>query len=177
VSLPLVLPPTVLGFYLLLLLGPAGLVGRWFESATGARLVFSFPGLVVGSAVYSLPFMVAPIESALAALPASLSEASWTLGKSRWETFRRVLLPNARGGVLAGALLCFAHTVGEFGVVLMIGGGIPGSTRVASVALFDEVQAMDYRTAHLHALGLLACVLPVLVVLQALRRRSSAEVL
>ncbi|MDE2490238.1 MAG: molybdate ABC transporter permease subunit [Elusimicrobia bacterium] len=176
-SLPLVLPPTVLGFYLLILLGPAGVLGRWLESATGTRLVFSFPGLVVGSAIYSLPFMVQPIENALAALPASLSEASWTLGKSRRETLRRVLLPNARGGVLTGALLCFAHTIGEFGVVLMIGGGIPGRTRVASVALFNEVEAMDYRAARLHALALLAAVLPVLLALELYRSRSSSEAL
>lgn len=171
VSLPLVLPPTVLGFYLLMLLGPAGPSGRWLESVLGTRLVFSFPGLVIGSVFYSLPFMVQPIEGALAALPPSLAEAAWVLGKSRWQTFWHVLLPNVRPAVLTASLLSFAHTIGEFGVVLMIGGSIPGRTRVASIALFAEVEAMNYAAAHRHALILLAVTLPVLVALQFYRRR------
>lgn len=171
VSLPLVLPPTVLGFYLLMLLGPAWPTGRWLESALGARLVFSFPGLVVGSVVYSLPFMVQPIETALEALPPSLAEASWVLGKSRWETFWRVLLPNVRFAVLTASLLSFAHTIGEFGVVLMIGGSIPGRTRVASIAIFSEVESMNYAAAHRHALVLLAAAFPVLLALRLYRRR------
>lgn len=171
VSLPLVLPPTVLGFYLLMLLGPAGPIGRWVESVLGTRLVFSFPGLVIGSVFYSLPFMVQPIEGALAALPPSLAEAAWVLGKSRWQTFWHVLLPNVRPAVLTASLLSFAHTIGEFGVVLMIGGSIPGRTRVASIALFAEVEAMNYAAAHRHALILLAVTLPVLVALQFYRRR------
>ncbi|MBI2385689.1 MAG: molybdate ABC transporter permease subunit [Elusimicrobia bacterium] len=171
VSLPLVLPPTVLGFYLLMLLGPAGPFGRWLESVLGLRLVFSFPGLVIGSVFYSLPFMVQPIETALAALPPSLAEAAYVLGKTRWETFWRVLLPNVRPAVLTAAVLSFAHTIGEFGVVLMIGGSIPGRTRVASIAIFAEVESMNYAMAHRHALILLAVTLPVLLALQIYRRR------
>jgi molybdate transport system permease protein len=173
VSLPLVLPPTVLGFYLLLSLGPASHLGRWIESAFGARLVFSFGGLVIGSVIYSLPFMVHPIEAALAALPTSLAEASCILGKSRWETFWCVQLPNIRPAVLAGVVLSFAHTIGEFGLVLMIGGAIPGRTRVASIAVFNAVEAMDYGTAKRYALVLLAVTFPVLAALELYRRRST----
>ncbi len=174
VALPLVLPPTVIGFYLLMLLGPAGPLGLWLEGVLGVRLVFSFPGLVIGSVLYSLPFMVQPIEAALSALPSSLAEASYVLGKSRWRTFWRVLLPNVRPAVLTAAIISFAHTIGEFGVVLMIGGSIPGSTRVASIALFAEVESMDYALAHRHALILLAATLPVLLALQIYRRRCVA---
>lgn len=169
VSLPLVLPPTVLGFYLLLLLGPRGPAGRLCEALGGPRLVFSFPGLVVGSTLFSLPFMVHPVEAALAALPPSLAEAAAVLGKGRAETFRRVLLPNVRPAVLAGAVMAFAHTVGEFGVVLMLGGGIPGETRVASVAVYSEVEALRYGEAHRHALALLLLAFPVLLGLRRLR--------
>jgi molybdate transport system permease protein len=172
VALPLVLPPTVLGFYLLVLLGPMSPVGRLLEAAVGARLVFSFPGLVIGSAVYSLPFMVQPVESALAALPPSLAEAAAALGKSRWQTFWRVLLPNIRPALLAGIVLTFAHTIGEFGVVLMLGGAIPGRTQVASIAVFNEVEAMNYGAAAKYSLVLLAVALPVLVAAQAFRRRE-----
>jgi molybdate transport system permease protein len=172
VSLPLVLPPTVLGFYLLVLLGPASPLGRLIENVIGARLVFTFGGLLVGSVVYSLPFMVHPIETALAALPSSLAEAACILGKSRWETFWRVQLPNIRPAVLAGVVLSFAHTVGEFGVVLMIGGAIPGRTKVASIAVFNEVESLNYGVANRYALVLLAVTFPVLVVLEYYRRRS-----
>lgn len=172
VSLPLVLPPTVLGFYLLVLLGPTSPLGRLIERVAGARLVFSFPGLVVGSCVYSLPFMVQPVETALAALPSSLAEAAAVLGKSRWTAFWRVLLPNVRPAVLAGAVLTFAHTVGEFGVVLMIGGAIPGRTEVASIAVFNRVEALDYAAAGRYALVLLAVTFPVLLALQLYRRRA-----
>lgn len=173
VALPLVLPPTVLGFYLLVLLGPMSPVGRWLESVLGARLVFSFPGLVIGSTIYSLPFMVQPVESALAALPPSLAEAAAALGKSRWQTFWRVLLPNIRPALLAGVVLTFAHTVGEFGVVLMLGGAIPGRTQVASIAVFNEVEAMNYAAAARYSLVLLAVALPVLIAAQAFRRREA----
>jgi molybdate transport system permease protein len=173
VSLPLVLPPTVLGFYLLVALGPASPLGRWLERVVGTRLVFSFGGLVVGSVLYSLPFMVYPIEMALAALPPSLTEASFILGKSCWETFWRVQLPNIRPAVLAGMGLSFAHTIGEFGLVLMIGGSIPGRTRVASIAVFNAVEAMDYGVANRYALVLLAVTFPALAALELYRRRST----
>lgn len=169
VSLPLVLPPTVLGFYLLLLLGPRGPAGRLCEALGGPRLVFSFIGLVIGSVLYSLPFMVHPLEAALAELPPSLAEAAAVLGKSRWETFRRVLLPNVRPALLGGVVMTFAHTLGEFGVVLMLGGGIPGQTRVASIAIYSEVEALRYADAHRHAAALLLLTFPVLLALRLLR--------
>ncbi|TPW20949.1 MAG: molybdate transport system permease protein [Elusimicrobia bacterium] len=169
VSLPLVLPPTVLGFYLLLLLGPRGPAGRLCDALGGPALVFSFTGLVIGSVLFSLPFMVHPVEAALAALPPSLSEAAAVLGKGRWETFRRVLLPNIRPAVLGGAVMTFAHTLGEFGVVLMLGGGIPGQTRTASVAVYSEVESLSYGLAHRHALALLLLTFPVLLGLRLLR--------
>ena len=156
VSMPLVLPPTVLGFYFLIAFSPGNSFGGWLEEWLGLRLVFSFPGLVVASVLYSLPFMVHPIQSGLSALPKSLEEASYVLGKGRFETFFRVLLPNIRPALLTGLVLSFAHTVGEFGVVLMIGGSIPGKTKVASIAIYEEVEAMQYDSAHLYSLILFA---------------------
>lgn len=177
VTLPLLLPPTVLGFYLLVALGPASPVGAWLERVFDARVVFSFWGLVAGSIVYSLPFMVHPIESALGSLPPSLLEASEVLGKTRRQTFFRVLLPNIKPAVWAASILSFAHTLGEFGVVLMIGGAIPGETRVASIAIFNEVEALNYATANRYALVLVACTVPLLVAFEWYRRRSRGDVL
>ena len=151
VSLPLVLPPTVLGFYLLLAFSPEHAFGHFLERWFDVRLAFTFPGILVASLIYSLPFMVHPIRSGLKNLPPSLGEAAYTLGKSPWETLWKVLLPNIRPSLLTGVVLCFAHTMGEFGVVLMVGGNIPGVTRVVSLALYDEVQALHYRTANLYA--------------------------
>ncbi|MBI4424475.1 MAG: molybdate ABC transporter permease subunit [Elusimicrobia bacterium] len=175
VSLPLVLPPTVLGFYLLVLLSPAGGLGGWLDRVLGLRLVFSFTGLVLGSMIYSLPFMVHPVEAALAALPPSLREASYMLGKSPRETFWRVLLPNIRPALGAAGVMTFAHTLGEFGVVLMVGGSVPGETRVASIAIFSEVEALNYGVAHAYALVLLACTFPVLLGLERWRSASSSR--
>lgn len=155
VSLPLILPPTVLGFYLLLAFSPANGFGRFLDQYFNVRLVFTFPGLVIASLLYSLPFMVHPIKSGLMNLSPSLKEAAYTLGKSRFSTFSRVLLPNIRSSVLTGIILSFAHTVGEFGVVLMIGGNIPSQTRVASLAIYDEVLSMNYHAANKYALILL----------------------
>ncbi len=162
VSLPLVLPPSVLGFYLLVAFSPANGFGRFLESELHLRLVFSFGGLVVASIFYSLPFMVNPIQSALEGLPRSLTEASLTLGKSRLATLFRVELPNAFSGLLTGVVVSFAHTVGEFGVVLMIGGSIPGKTRVASIAIYNSVESLDYRGANVYAAILLAISFSVL---------------
>jgi molybdate transport system permease protein len=148
VALPLVLPPTVIGFYLLLLLGPEGPVGRLTEALGMGSLVFSFAGLVAGSAIYSLPFVVQPLQSAFQAIGDGPLEAAATLGASPLDRFLTVALPLARPGVITAAVLGFAHTVGEFGVVLMIGGNIPDRTRVVSVQLFDHVEAMDYPRAH-----------------------------
>ena len=147
VALPLVLPPTVLGFYLLVLLGPRGPVGMAVESAFGLRLVFSFPGMVVASVLYSLPFAVQPFTAGFRGVDRRLIEASWCLGVSRLATFFRVILPLSWPGVMAGIVLSFSHTVGEFGVILMVGGNIPGVTRTISVSIYDSVQAMDYSSA------------------------------
>jgi molybdate transport system permease protein len=156
VSMPLVLPPTVLGFYLLVTLSTGHPIGQFIESWLGIRLLFSFPGLVIGSVIYSLPFMVQPIQAGFASLPKSLKEAAYVLGKSRFTTLRKVLLPNMKPALLSGIVLAFAHTVGEFGVVLMIGGNIPGHTRVASIAIYDEVEALNYDAANTYSMILFA---------------------
>ncbi|MEM9930325.1 MAG: molybdate ABC transporter permease subunit [Bacteroidota bacterium] len=155
VALPLVLPPTVLGFYLLLALSPQRGLGAWLQDIFDLRLVFSFEGLVLGSMIYSLPFMVQPLQAGLRALPSGLRDASRLLGKSDWTTFWRVLLPNIRPALWTGIGLSFAHTIGEFGVVLMIGGSLSGETRVASIAIYEAVERLDYASAHTYALVLL----------------------
>ena len=151
-TLPLFLPPSVLGFYLLIAFSPRNGLGKWILDHVHIQLVFSFEGLVLASIIYNLPFMIGPIKSGLRALSPSLSEASYTLGKSKWETFIRVLLPNAQGSIITGIVQTFAHTLGEFGVVLMIGGNIPGITRVASIAIYDSVENMDYNRANAYSL-------------------------
>jgi molybdate transport system permease protein len=171
VALPLVLPPTVLGFYLLTGLGPRSWAGRLFEAAAGHPFPFSFTGLLVASVLYSLPFAVQPFAGALAGVDRRLIEASHTLGVSRLSTFFRITLPLAWPGVLAGAVLTFAHTLGEFGVVLMVGGNIPGRTRTLSVAIFDHVEALEYGAAHRTAALLLAISFAVLALVYALQRR------
>lgn len=154
VALPLVLPPTVLGFYLLVLLGPNGWVGGFWESAGGPRLVFSFWGLLIGSVLYSLPFVVQPVQNAFVAIGRGPFEAAACLRAGPVDRFFTVALPLARRGLLTAGILGFAHTVGEFGVVLMIGGNVPGRTRVVSIALFDHVEALEYASAHVLAAGL-----------------------
>ena len=171
VALPLVLPPTVLGFYLLVAMGPMSPFGRAWISTFGRPLAFSFEGLLLASIVYSLPFAVQPFAAALSAVDPRLVEASHTLGVSRLATFFRVSLPIAAPGVVAGAVLTFAHTLGEFGVVLMVGGNIRGETRTLSIAIFDAVEQLDYATASRTALFLLALSFAVLVVTYSLRRR------
>jgi molybdate transport system permease protein len=156
VSLPLILPPSVLGFYLLLAFSPQNVFGSFLERYFNLRLVFTFEGLVIASILYSLPFMVQPIYNGLKMVPQSIIEASYTLGKGRVTTLVRVLLPNVRSSVITGIVLAFAHTVGEFGVVLMVGGNIPRETRVVSIALYDEVEAMNYAQANMYAVTLLA---------------------
>lgn len=164
VSMPLVLPPTVLGFYFLVAFSPGNAFGNWLNNWLGIQLVFSFGGLVVASVIYSLPFMVQPIQSGLSALPGSLSEAASILGKSRITTLFRVLLPNIKKSLLTGIVLAFAHTIGEFGVVLMIGGNIPGKTRVASIAIYDEVEALNYEAANFYSLTLFAITFIILLI-------------
>lgn len=148
VALPLVLPPTVIGFYLLLLLGPNGAVGQFTQSLGLGTLTFSFAGLVIGSVLYSMPFVVQPLQNAFAAIGTRPLEVAATLRANPWDTFFCVVLPLARPGFITGAILGFAHTVGEFGVVLMIGGNIPEKTRVVSVQIFDHVESMEYLQAH-----------------------------
>jgi molybdate transport system permease protein len=171
VALPLVLPPTVLGFYLLIGLGPHSPAGRAFDTVAGHPFPFSFAGLLVASVLYSLPFAVQPFAGALAGVDRRLVEASHTLGVSPLGTFFKVVLPLAWPGVLAGVVLTFAHTLGEFGVVLMVGGNIPGRTRTLSVAIFDHVEALEYGAAHRAAALLLAVSFAVLALVYALQRR------
>lgn len=176
VSLPLVLPPTVLGFYLLLVLGPAGFVGKALAALGSAPLVFTFAGLVIGSVIYSMPFVVQPIRDAFINVGNEPLEAAATLGAGPWDRFRTVAVPMAKRGFLTAASLGFAHTLGEFGVVLMLGGNIPGHTRVVSIAIFDHVEAMDYGRAHALAGTLLAISFVLLLVVQILNRRSRTAV-
>ncbi len=171
VSMPLVLPPSVIGFYMLLAFSPSLPIGRLLEQYFNVRLVFSFAGLVIGSLIYSLPFMVHPIQSGLSALPATLREASFSLGKSRWQTLVKVLLPNIRSSLLTGIVLTFAHTVGEFGVVLMIGGNIPGQTKVASIAIYDEVEALNYGSANMYAIILTSASFLILLIVYYVNHR------
>jgi molybdate transport system permease protein len=171
VALPLVLPPTVLGFYLLVALGPAG-PGGWLAGLWGARtLAFSFAGLVIGSVIYSLPFMVQPLRAAFEAIGEEPIEAAQTLGASSWQGFIRVAVPLARAGFVGGGLLSFAHTVGEFGAVLMIGGNIPGETRVLSIAIYQFVETLQWGKAHLLAAGLAAFALVVITMTMVVERR------
>ncbi|MEZ0344174.1 MAG: molybdate ABC transporter permease subunit [Caldimicrobium sp.] len=151
-SLPLVLPPTVLGFYLLILFNKQGLIGTLWYKIFNKQLVFHFEGLVVASVIYSLPMMVHPLTAGFRSVPKNLIEASFTLGKSRLETLIRVILPNMKASILTGIVLSFAHTVGEFGVAVMVGGNIEGETRVVSIAIYSAVESMDYKTAHIYAL-------------------------
>ena len=156
ITMPLVLPPSVLGFYLLLAFSPQHGLGKWLHDVFNLQFVFSFEGLVLASVIYSMPFMISPVKSAFQQLPVSLSQASYTLGKTQWQTFRHVLLPNIKPSLLTAAVLTFAHTLGEFGVVLMIGGNIPGITRVASIAVYDSVEQMNYTAANNYSLILFA---------------------
>ncbi|MDP4712410.1 MAG: molybdate ABC transporter permease subunit [Saprospiraceae bacterium] len=171
ISLPLVLPPTVLGFYLLLALSPNSALGNFLATRFGIQLIFSFEGLIVGSVIYSLPFMVQPIQSGFENLPKNLAEAAYVLGKSRWVTLFRVLLPNIKPSIITAIVLTFAHTIGEFGVILMIGGNIPGETRVASIAIYDEVEAMNYDTANQYALVLVIFSFLILFMVYALNKK------
>jgi molybdate transport system permease protein len=172
VSLPLILPPSVLGFYLLLGFSPQNAFGNFLDQYFDVRLVFTFEGLVIASIIYSLPFMVQPIYNGLRSVPRTLIEASYTLGKGRFTTLLRILLPNARPGIITGLVLTFAHTVGEFGVVLMVGGNIPAETRVVSIALYDEVEAMNYAQANTYAIVLLVFALLTLCIVYLVNASS-----
>jgi molybdate transport system permease protein len=174
VALPLVLPPTVLGFYMLVALGSRSPLGRAWQTWTGHGLAFTFEALVIASILYSLPFAVQPIAASFAQIDRTLLEASATLGVGRLRTFLRVVLPLSIEGVLAGAVLTFAHTIGEFGVVLMVGGNLPGVTRTVSIAIYDDVQAFDFASAHRTALLLLLFSFAALASVYALMRKPWA---
>lgn len=163
VSMPLVLPPTVLGFYMLIAFSPSNAFGSWLDEFLGLRLVFSFEGLILASILYSLPFMVHPLQSGFSNLSVSLKEASYVLGKSKMTTLFKVLLPNLKPSLLTGIVLSFAHTIGEFGVVLMIGGNISGKTKVASIAIYDEVESLNYDAANTYSLILFAITFAILL--------------
>jgi len=170
VALPIVLPPTVLGFYLLILFSPDGLVGTHWESLTGRPLAFTFSGLVIGSMIYSLPFYIQPLQLAFKNVEQDLLDAAATLGAGPLDRFMNVVIPICRTGFVVAATLAFAHTVGEFGIVLMIGGNIPDETRVLSIALYDHVESLEYQRAHLLAAGLLLFSFSLLLVVYTLNR-------
>src|SRR5271163_3776381 len=171
VALPLVLPPTVLGFYVLVALGSNSPIGRWYRHLSGHGLAFTFEGLAIASVIYSLPFTVQPMVAAFSQVDRNLINASSILGASRLRTFIRVVLPLSLGGVVTGFVLSFAHTLGEFGVVLMVGGNIPGATRTVSIAIYDHVQALDYAGANRMALLLMAFSFVTLSITYSLNRR------
>jgi molybdate transport system permease protein len=171
VALPLVLPPTVLGFYVLVALGPRSPLGRWSNSLTGHTLAFTFEGLLIGSILYSLPFAVQPFAASFSAVDSKLVAVSATLGASPLRTFRRVILPLSIPGVVTGVALSFAHTMGEFGVVLMVGGNIPGVTRTVSIDIYDQVQALNYASANRTAFVLLAVSFAILSLVYGLNRK------
>ena len=175
VGLPIVLPPTVIGFYALVAFSPAHVPGRWWVDLTGHSLAFTFTGLVAASVVYSLPFAVQPFQAALRAVPRDYLDAGSALGASPLRIWMRLHIPLASRGIAAGLMLGFAHTLGEFGVVLMIGGSIPGVTRVASIALYDEVQTLNYGTAHAFAALLLGLSFSILLTVTLLQRRRARD--
>ncbi|MBU1610909.1 MAG: molybdate ABC transporter permease subunit [Proteobacteria bacterium] len=171
-NLPLVLPPTVLGFYLLVAMGPRSPLGQAWEGLFGERLVFTFTGLVIASLIYSLPFALQPLKTSFAKLDRRLIETAWVLGKGPWETFFKVVLPNSLGGLASACVLVFAHTIGEFGVALMIGGSIPGQTKVASIAIFEHVEMLEYGSAAMISLVLLVISYLVLLLISCIERKD-----
>jgi molybdate transport system permease protein len=176
VALPLVLPPTVLGFYLLVLLGPAGPIGSWWVSLTGQTLTFSFSGLVIASCLHSLPFAVQPLQNAFASVGNDRLEAAASLRAGPFDRFVSIVLPLSVRGYVTAAVLTFAHTLGEFGVLLMVGGNIPGRTKVVSISIYEHVEALDYASAHRLAAGLLIFAFVVLVMVYAVNRQARIRV-
>lgn len=170
ISMPMVLPPTVLGFYMLMMYSPQNAFGRWWETLTGSRLAFSFEGILLASVVFGLPFMIQPLQNGFTAIPRSLRDAGATLGKSETTIFFRVLLPNMIPSLITGLAMTFAHCIGEFGVVIMVGGNMPGETRVASIAIYDEVQALNYETANQYSLVLFLISLVLLTLIYGFNR-------
>ena len=175
ISLPLVLPPSVLGFYLLIVFSPQNGLGIFLNKYFDLQLVFSFYGLVIASILYSFPFMINPILSGLKNLPPSLQEASFVLGKSKFTTLQKILIPNIRPSLLTGIVMTFAHTLGEFGVVLMVGGSIPKETRVVSIAIYDEVQSMNYGNANIYAIILFVFTFIILLFVYLVNNKSNEK--
>jgi len=171
VSMPMVLPPSVIGYYILVIYSPRSWFGEWLGQVFDVRLAFTFEGVLIASVIFSLPFMIQPLHNGLRALPDSLREASYTLGKSKWTTFFRVLLPNIKPSVITAVALTFAHSIGEFGIVLMVGGNMPGETRVASIAIYDEVQALNFKAANSYALILFLISLVLLTTIYSVNRK------
>ena len=174
VSMPMVLPPSVIGYYMLLVYSPQNRVGRFFADFFDVRLAFMFGGVLIASVIFSLPFMVQPLQNGLMSLPSSLGEASFTLGKSKWVTFFRVLLPNIKPSLITAVALTFAHSIGEFGIVLMVGGNIPGETRVASIAIYDEVQALNFKAANRYAIILFLTSLVLLTTIYSVNKKHDS---
>jgi molybdate transport system permease protein len=170
VSMPMVLPPSVIGYYMLVVYSPRNWFGAWLDRAFDIRLAFSFEGVLIASVVFSLPFMIQPLYNGLRSLPESLREASYTLGKSKTLTFFRVLIPNIKPSIITAVALTFAHTIGEFGIVLMVGGNMPGQTRVASIAIYDEVQSLNFSTANNYAFILFAVSLVLLTTIYSVNK-------
>ncbi len=172
VSMPLVLPPSVIGYYILLAYSPSYWLGRFLNDAFDVRLAFSFEGILIASVVFSLPFMVQPLTHGLRSIPVSLPEASYTLGKSKTVTFFKVLLPNIKPSLITAVALTFAHCIGEFGIILMVGGNMPGETRVASIAIYDEVQALNFDAANAYALTLFLISFVILTLIYTINKKS-----
>ena len=174
VSMPLVLPPSVLGYYILVAYSPRYWFGSFLSRFFDVRLAFSFEGILIASILFSLPFMVQPLQNGLRTLPDSLREAAFTLGKSKWTTFFKVMLPNIKPSLITALALTFAHSIGEFGVVLMVGGSMPGETRVASIAIYDEVQSLNFDTANQYALVLFVVSFVILVSIYAINKKHDS---
>jgi molybdate transport system permease protein len=172
ISMPMVLPPTVIGYYILVAYSPQHAFGHWLEAILDVRLAFSFKGILIASILFGLPFMVQPLQNGLMQLPDSLREAAYTLGKSKSTTFFRVLLPNIKPSVITAVALTFAHSIGEFGIVLMVGGNMPGETRVASIAIYDEVQSMNYDKANQYAFILFIVSMVILTIIYSVKRKQ-----
>jgi molybdate transport system permease protein len=171
VSMPMVLPPSVIGYYMLVIYSPRNWFGEWLGQVFNVRLAFSFEGILIASVIFSLPFMVQPLQNGLRSLPDSLREASYTLGKSKIRTFFKVLLPNIKTSIITAVALTFAHSIGEFGIVLMVGGNMPGKTRVASIAIYDEVQALNFEAANRYALILFLVSLVLLTTIYSVNKK------
>jgi len=173
ITLPMVLPPTVLGFYLMIMFSPKYIFGKTVAAFSGIELLFSFSGLVAASCIHAMPYMIQPVRNGISSLNVNLIEASYTLGKSRISTFFHVILPNIKSSVFTGILMTFVHVTGEFGVVLMIGGSIPGETRVASIALYEKVETMNFHEANIYALILVSFSIVIIVLIQILGKKSN----